>query len=358
MSMAATMTATPGVVLVSARPKFAAAVEAAVQGLASVVTVPNIETGEAWRHLHPAVKVLALDDFEVVDPEGFVHLVTAARAISPTFAAFLVTDCWGLSGLGPEQVHALTRTLRAQYCAFQRAPRAIARFLSERRYVEQRPRRPEDEWIKIGIDQCRRRFSLTAQEVSITEAVICGSSNKDVAREIGISISTVRTHVLHVFKKFNVTSRAELAYKVFGDVFSDELVRPGETGAGPNAAPVGHCLVVCEAAFLRAQAVRALAQVSIEGIAVDRATAFSLLKHDVAVDAVILDLDTEPTIADLIAAARRSASAPRVLALAKTRAGAARAAELGIPCVEAPFAPAAIVNGCGPRALEGPATTA
>ncbi|MEZ0230992.1 MAG: response regulator transcription factor, partial [Planctomycetota bacterium] len=294
MSPTGTATATtPEVVVVSARPKFASAVEAAVSGLASVVTVTNIESGQAWQHIHPGVEVLALDDFEVVNPEGFVHLVTTARAIAQKFAAFLVTDCWGLSGLGPDQVQALTRTLRAQYCAFQRAPRAIARFLSERRYVEQRPRKPGDEWIRAGIEQCRRRLALTAQEVTITEAVICGSSNKDVARDVGISISTVRTHILHVFKKFGVTSRAELSYRVFGDVYSDEVTRGGPD-AGRPAALAGHCLIVCEAAFPRAQAVRALAQASIEGLTVDRATAFSLLKHDVAIDAIILDVDIEP----------------------------------------------------------------
>jgi len=55
---------------------------------------------------------------------------------------------------------------------------------------------------------------LTKTESVVASAYASGLSNKEIARELNVSVSTVRTHVAHVFEKFQVHRRAELARKL------------------------------------------------------------------------------------------------------------------------------------------------
>lgn len=52
---------------------------------------------------------------------------------------------------------------------------------------------------------------LTAREREITELVTRGCTDRDIARVLGISFGTVRTHISHVLDKFGCANRAELA---------------------------------------------------------------------------------------------------------------------------------------------------
>ncbi len=54
---------------------------------------------------------------------------------------------------------------------------------------------------------------LTPREVEILTALGEGLSNKEVARELGISAHTVKFHLETIFRKLNVTSRAEAVAK-------------------------------------------------------------------------------------------------------------------------------------------------
>jgi predicted ATPase/DNA-binding CsgD family transcriptional regulator len=56
--------------------------------------------------------------------------------------------------------------------------------------------------------------SLTATEVIAAYHVAEGRSNAEIAVEMGVARSTVKTHLLHIFTKLSVTSRAELAATV------------------------------------------------------------------------------------------------------------------------------------------------
>jgi DNA-binding CsgD family transcriptional regulator len=55
-----------------------------------------------------------------------------------------------------------------------------------------------------------REFGLTAREVDVVEGVCAGRSNHEVAEELNISLATVKTHLLHVFAKLQVSNRAAL----------------------------------------------------------------------------------------------------------------------------------------------------
>ncbi|ALC06553.1 hypothetical protein CDES_10890 [Corynebacterium deserti GIMN1.010] len=62
-----------------------------------------------------------------------------------------------------------------------------------------------------GVGGARRSAQgLTPQEEQITALVVDGSSNQEVARELSLSAKTVEYHLTRVYKKFGVSSRAEL----------------------------------------------------------------------------------------------------------------------------------------------------
>ncbi|MEN0134113.1 MAG: LuxR C-terminal-related transcriptional regulator [Rhodococcus sp. (in: high G+C Gram-positive bacteria)] len=51
---------------------------------------------------------------------------------------------------------------------------------------------------------------LSRRERDVAELVATGESNRGIARRLDISEATVKTHLTHVFRKLEVTSRAEL----------------------------------------------------------------------------------------------------------------------------------------------------
>lgn len=55
-----------------------------------------------------------------------------------------------------------------------------------------------------------RRGHLTQQEQTILELILDNKSNKDIAETLFISVSTVKTHINNIYKKFQVTSRDQI----------------------------------------------------------------------------------------------------------------------------------------------------
>ncbi len=51
---------------------------------------------------------------------------------------------------------------------------------------------------------------LTPQENKIVALIEEGKTNKEIAAEIHVSISTIKTHINNIYKKMNVKSRVEL----------------------------------------------------------------------------------------------------------------------------------------------------
>ena len=50
--------------------------------------------------------------------------------------------------------------------------------------------------------------SLSARELDVLRLVAAGSTNRETARALFISEATVKTHLLHVYKKLSVRDRA------------------------------------------------------------------------------------------------------------------------------------------------------
>ena len=63
----------------------------------------------------------------------------------------------------------------------------------------------ETEWSKIV-----ESLSLSPRQDEVAKSLFLGMSDKQIARELEISIPTVRTHLSRLFLKFDVQDRGEL----------------------------------------------------------------------------------------------------------------------------------------------------
>lgn len=57
---------------------------------------------------------------------------------------------------------------------------------------------------------------LSKQEKTVRNLILQGKSNKDIANELFISLSTVKTHITNIYSKLNVANRQELLQKSTG----------------------------------------------------------------------------------------------------------------------------------------------
>jgi len=77
--------------------------------------------------------------------------------------------------------------------------------------------------------------TLSERELEILQLVATGASNKEIARELYISVNTVKVHLRNVYEKIGVSSRTEAT--VFA--LSNNLVQiPGVITSEENAAPI------------------------------------------------------------------------------------------------------------------------
>jgi len=63
----------------------------------------------------------------------------------------------------------------------------------------------EQEWIRVT-----HGLSLSPQQDVLARNLLLGKSDKQIAREMGIAIPTVRSHITRLFRKFDVCDRIEL----------------------------------------------------------------------------------------------------------------------------------------------------
>lgn len=59
-----------------------------------------------------------------------------------------------------------------------------------------------------------RDAGLTPREVQVVELVGSGHTNQEVAEELNVSVTTVKSHLLHIFQKMDVPNRAGLVQRV------------------------------------------------------------------------------------------------------------------------------------------------
>lgn len=61
-----------------------------------------------------------------------------------------------------------------------------------------------------------KEAQLTAREREILQLLAKGYANKEIASQIDVSVSTVRTHIEHIYEKLHVHCRTEAAAKYLG----------------------------------------------------------------------------------------------------------------------------------------------
>jgi len=75
---------------------------------------------------------------------------------------------------------------------------------------------PGDPRIRLmtALDRAAAKTALTTREKEVCAAVLAGRSDKQIAEQCGISFTTVRTHLKHIYDKFGVSGRAQLMKRV------------------------------------------------------------------------------------------------------------------------------------------------
>ena len=168
------------------------------------VRMPGMDGLEATRQLCSAgqgPRVLMLTTFDL---DEYVYDALRAGA-----SGFLLKD------VRPEQ---LTDAIRVVAAGETMLAPAVTR-----RLVQQYVRRP-----RPGAERPRALESLTERELAVLASMARGHSNAEIAAELFLSETTVKSHVTHMFSKLRLHDRAQavvLAYE-------SGLIEPGETPAG------------------------------------------------------------------------------------------------------------------------------
>ena len=67
------------------------------------------------------------------------------------------------------------------------------------------------EWV-----QFQDQFGVSQREAEVVRQVVAGATNQEIARNLFISESTVKTHLVNIFKKVHARNRAELIVTALG----------------------------------------------------------------------------------------------------------------------------------------------
>lgn len=167
------------------------------------VRMPGMDGLQATRQLlatGQGPRVLMLTTFDL---DEYVYDALRAGA-----SGFLLKD------VRPEQLAEAVRVVAAGETLL--AP-AITR-----RLVQQYVRRP-----RPGATRPRALEPLTERELAVLASMARGHSNAEIAAELFLSETTVKSHVTHVFSKLHLHDRAQAVVVAY----ESGLVEPGETTA-------------------------------------------------------------------------------------------------------------------------------
>jgi len=148
------------------------------------IHMPNVSGLEATKQIkaeHPSVAVLVLTVHD--EDEYVVRLLTAGAA------GYLLKDVYF------EELVQAIRAVQAGECVLH--PVARQRLLKRAAITEPKDTQSDD------VEQ------LTVREVQVLKLAAKGMSNKEIAKELGIEVPTVKWNMLNIFGKMRVGSRTE-----------------------------------------------------------------------------------------------------------------------------------------------------
>ncbi|KQR81515.1 LuxR family transcriptional regulator [Burkholderia sp. Leaf177] len=123
-------------------------------------------------------------------------------AASVTFVALRSVRPWR-AALSAEEA---ARQLREEAARGRLSDEVVNALLSDDAPLLRRP-------VRHPVSSTSQGVRLTAREIDVLRVISRGASNKEAARELTLSLSTVRTHVENVFRKLECSSRAAATLK-------------------------------------------------------------------------------------------------------------------------------------------------
>lgn len=73
---------------------------------------------------------------------------------------------------------------------------------------------------KMSVRQCSEKFGLSVREEAVLKRLVGDDTAEEIAKELHISVSTLRKHCNHIYRKMGVGQRIQLYEIVEGDGFS------------------------------------------------------------------------------------------------------------------------------------------
>jgi two-component system nitrate/nitrite response regulator NarL len=140
--------------------------------------------------------IATLQRLRAADVEARIVMLTVSDSEEDVVAALRAgADGYLLKDMEPEEIlESLRRATRGRLVISEQLTELLARALRE----EPRPQRPEE-------------AGLTPREDEILALIARGYSNKLIARDLNLSVGTVKVHVKHVLKKLKLKTRVEAA---------------------------------------------------------------------------------------------------------------------------------------------------
>jgi DNA-binding NarL/FixJ family response regulator len=166
------------------------------------IRMPKLDGLEATRRLlatHPPARVLVLTTFDSDE--------TVYEALRSGASGFLLKSAPRDQLVGAVRVVAGGEELLAP---------AITR-----RLIQDFVRRPPP-----GSTQPARLRDLSERELDVLRLIARGRSNEEIARELFVGASTVKTHIGRIFAKLGLRDRAQAVVVAY----ESGLVQPGESG--------------------------------------------------------------------------------------------------------------------------------
>jgi DNA-binding NarL/FixJ family response regulator len=146
--------------------------------------MPKLNGIEATRHIKAVIPQIAVLVLTAYDSEQYVFAFLEAGA-----AGYLLKDV---------SVEKLVEAIRAVH-----AGESVLHPTITRKVINRFARTEEQPSTKNGLEQ------ITDRELEVLGLAARGMSNRDIARELSISVRTVQTHLSNVFNKMGVGSRTE-----------------------------------------------------------------------------------------------------------------------------------------------------
>jgi DNA-binding CsgD family transcriptional regulator len=332
------------VVVVCSGQALASGLERALGDRVEVVHLRSPQGPRAEAALKARFSALVLDTRGVLDRAALGRLVARARKKNPgATAVFAVSKerqlelpgAGRLDAIGPGQIaRALADRLKVRLVGKESAP-----------FEEESD--PLDRWVDLTSVTWGGRYDLTAAECAIVKHAIRGRSNKEIAAALGVSVATVRTHLLNIGRKVGISSRGELIFRFFGEswaLVADERQprsAPKRADRGSRGRRRWRVLFISENSLLRGLALAALDDAeSVEPIVLHEAGARQVMSLGLIVHGVVVDHDTVPDVDDVVETIREHEAHPAIFILASEAKVAPSARALGCTFLKAPFLPA------------------